>query len=119
MATATANRSVDMAKYYLTNKDIEILEESYTCKAGSIELIAVEDEVLTFIKVETNTSEDTGVRRRNYKAPSRDKMEAIAVDYLTSHPRPSGRIRFDVISIKMTGEMQCMLCHHRDALSSD
>lgn len=109
---------VEMANYYLKNNDFEILESNWKCESGKVDLIVREDDDLVFIEVKTRgMSSDSGLPEESVTSKKRSKYERIAINYLSKMPQPSGRVRFDVIAVKLTGEKQCLLRHHRDAFS--
>lgn len=107
----------DMACYYLGDKNISVLERNWKCESGEANIIAVEDDTLVFIEVKTRSSDYPGLPEYAITKTKRDRFERIAIAYLSEKERPSGRVRFDVIVIRMTGENQCMLRHHRDAFA--
>lgn len=108
----------DMACYYLKNNGAIILERNWRCKSGEADLIVEEGNTLAFVEVKTRSEGFPGLPEYAVTRQKRAKYERIATSYLTQNPRPSGRIRFDVIAIQMTGESQCMLRHHRDAYAT-
>ena len=109
----------DMACRYLEDNEIEILDRNWKCNSGEVDIVAEEDGVLVFVEAKTRGQGHPGLPEYAITADKRAKYENIAISYLTENQRPSGRVRFDVIAIQMTGPKQCMLRHHRDAFSSD
>jgi len=108
----------DLACRYLTSNEITILERNWKCKCGEADIIADEDDILVFIEVKTRSAGYLGLPEFAVTQQKRMRYEKIATSYLLQHQRPSGRVRFDVIAIQMTGEQQCLLRHHRDAFSA-
>ena len=105
----------DMACIYLSDNGLEILERNWKSKSGSAAIIATEDNDLVFIEVKTRPMSYSGLPEDTVTTAKRNRYEKIAIDYLVANQRPSSRIRFDIIAIKMTGDQQCLLRHHRDA----
>lgn len=108
----------DMACYYLSDKGITILERNWKCSRGEADIIAEEEGTLVFIEVKTRSEDYPGLPEYAVTKQKRARYENVAISYLSKNERPSGRVRFDVIAIRMTGENQCMLRHHRDAFAS-
>ena len=108
----------EMACRYLEDNDITILERNWKCKSGEADIIAEEDETLVFIEVKTRSAGYPGLPEYAVTKKKRARYEKIAISYLMGEARASGRVRFDVIAIQMTGEKQCLLRHHRDAFAS-
>lgn len=109
----------DMACHYLATNGIEVVERNWTCKCGEADIIAHEDDTLVFIEVKTRSEGFSGLPEYAVTKQKRMRYEKIATSYLEKNQRPSGRVRFDVIAIQMTGTQQCLLRHHRDAFSVD
>lgn len=109
----------DLASRYLLDKGIVILERNWKCSCGEADIIADEQGELVFIEVKTRSAGYPGLPEYAVNKQKRTRYEKIAISYLMQHQRPSGQVRFDVIAIQMTGELQCLLRHHRDAFLAD
>lgn len=108
----------EMACHYLNDNGIKILERNWECNSGMADIVALEGETLVFMTVITRPQGQSGLPEYPISADRRLQQEMIAISYLESHQRPSSRVRFDVIAVKMTGEQQCLLRHHRDAFGA-
>jgi len=127
MSTATAEstkstnelqeKANSFAKSFLEHSKIEIVEEGFKCKAGTVPFIALEDGELVFVQVKGIDQVDVGFPEENVTPDSRRTYERIAASYLSSYDGSSRHVRFDVISIILTGDGQAFLKHHRDAFS--
>jgi putative endonuclease len=104
------------AKQYLRSNGIEVIDESYSCDAGEIDIIFKDGNDLVFASVESSSS--LILPDETITDSHRVKLELIAVNYLVSHDMPSCRLRFDVLSITQVIDGKALLCHHRDALSA-
>jgi putative endonuclease len=108
--------AIRLARQYLKNHGLDILDESYTCRAGAIDLIYQEDDELVFATV--NLSQGLVMPDERLTENDRVRMEIAAVSYLAGHDFPSCRVRFDTLMIAQIDEDKAMLCHHRDAFST-
>jgi putative endonuclease len=108
----------DMAGIYLEDNGFEVIERNWSCAFGEADIIATEESTLVFIEVKTRSESYHGLPEYAVTAERRARYEKIAIAYLSDNRRPSGRVRFDVIAIKMTGPQQCVLRHHRDAFGA-
>lgn len=108
----------DFASLYLTGNGFSIIERNWKCNFGEADIIALEDDTLVFVEVKTRSQDFPGLPESAVTPQKRARYEKIAISYLGKHPRPSGRVRFDVIAINMTGSQQCLLRHHRDAFGA-
>jgi len=120
---STANKETgtigeNYACEYLKRQNITVLERNWRCQAGEADIIAYDDDTLVFIEVKTRRSIAAGFPEESVTRNRRRRYEAIAVYYLSQSNMPSCRVRFDVISIIITGEQQVFLKHHVDVFSS-
>ncbi|MDR2956595.1 MAG: YraN family protein [Coriobacteriales bacterium] len=104
----------EVAVKYLQHERIEILKRNWRCSSGEADIIAQEDDNLVFIEVKTRRSIETGFPEEAITKAKRHRYEIIAANYLSQAEHPSMRVRFDVISIIITGEQRAFLKHHRD-----
>jgi Holliday junction resolvase-like predicted endonuclease len=108
--------AIRIVRQFLENNGAGIIEESYTCEAGSIDLIYREDGEMVFATVDSLSG--LVMPDENLTENDRVRMEIAAASYLSSHDCPSARVRFDTLTIAQIGEGKAMLCHHRDAFST-
>jgi putative endonuclease len=73
---------------------------------------------LVFVEVKTRRTITTGFPEEAVTRAKRRRYEVIAAYYLSQEQRPSMRVRFDVISIVLTGTNQAFLKHYRDVFAS-
>lgn len=110
-------RGVEAAVKFLERKGYEILESPYTCKAGTADIVAVEDNALVFTEVKTRSNTDTGLPEEAIEQSKRKAAENIAISYLSDHEVADTLVRFDIISILVVGPDRAFLRHHRNAFS--
>lgn len=108
----------DFAANYLANEGFRILERNWRCKAGEADIIALDCDTLVFAEVKTRRTITTGFPEEAVTRAKRRRYEVIAAYYLSQEQRPSMRVRFDVISIVLTGTNQAFLKHYRDVFAS-
>jgi len=108
----------ELASVYLSENGFSIIERNWKCNSGEADIIANEEDTLVFIEVKTRSEAYPGLPEFAVTAERRARYEKIAISYLTKFKRPSGRVRFDVIAVRMTGGQQCLLRHHRDAFGA-
>ena len=93
-----------MAAKYLKDRNIKILETNYRCKFGEIDIIALDNDYLTFVEVKyrDNNHQGDASEAVDYK-----KMQTIS--RVSDHYRMQKRIgedspiRYDVIAINSNG----------------
>jgi len=111
------DKGEQFAGAYLEQAGITILERNWRCKAGEADIIAMEGPELVFVEVKTRRNFNAGFPEESVTAAKRHKYETIAAYYLSQSEAPSARVRFDVISILITGDNRAFLKHHRDVFA--
>ena len=106
------------AASYLQQEGYKVIERNWVCKAGEADIIAYDQDTLVFIEVKTRRTLTTGFPEEAVTRAKRRRYEIIAAYYLSQEQRPSMRVRFDVISIILTGTNQAFLKHYRDFFAS-
>ena len=110
------NRALGAAARYLEYKGYEILERNWPCDAGSIDIIARdEDDVLVFVDVQTGQGgfpDETGL------TVNRSLFEALALAYLAEYEVLDVAVRFDSICIVPVAEDRAFLRHQVNALGA-
>ncbi len=89
-----------IAQGYLEAIGYRIVECNYRCRMGEIDLIGLEDEILSFIEVKYRKSEEFGdpTLAVNYK--KRQTICRVASYFLLTHPVYRGmQCRFDIVAI--------------------
>jgi putative endonuclease len=109
------NRGEDIACTFLEGEGVKIIERNWRCQAGEADVIAREGEDLVFVEVKTRSSDAAGFPEDAVNRRKRQRYEKIAMEYLFTHNLPSARVRFDVMSLLLSGDGKAFLRYHRDA----
>lgn len=101
--------------HFLTKRGYKVLERDWKCKAGTSDIIARDDygETIVFAEVKANLDKfppDTITPKR------RERLEAIALSYLTEHEVSDVAVRFDILSLVAVGKDCALIRHHVNAL---
>ena len=95
------DKAEDVARNYLQQHGIKILESNFRCKAGEIDIIAVEAETLLFIEVKYRKNNTFGTPQEMVTTAKQRKIVTTAALYLQKHAKLANKAcRFDVISIQ-------------------
>lgn len=97
------NQGESLAVQFLRKNGAKIVEKSYRCKAGEIDIIARVKKQLCFIEVKTRNSELFGRPEESVDAKKQKQMAKTALWYLQSKKSKDTACRFDVISIQQNG----------------
>ena len=104
---------------YLENQGVRTLERNWHCPAGEADIIVQDCGDLVFVEVKTRSGYDFYFPEEAVTRAKRRRYESIAAHYLSQHNIASCHVRFDVISVIITGDNQAFLKHHRDAFCCD
>lgn len=109
------DRGTQAAVRYLEHKDYEILDQSWECPDGIIDIVALDDGVLCFIEVKINCDKKNGFPSEAVTAQKRARMESIAASYLMEHEYTDIVVRFDIISLVVLDDKRAFLRFHVNA----
>lgn len=114
MGKSIDERSHEAIRAYLRHRGIEVLEEGWAHGSDSINFIAMDDEELVFV--------DTATKRGGYdmpkEEPDQEHFERVAAAYLAeSEVEGLTSIRYDIVSLLVTGSEKALLRHHKNVLN--
>lgn len=116
-ASELGRRGEDAAAAYLERCGLTLLERNWRCKAGEIDIVAVDGDTLVLIEVKTRK----GIRRgtpEDAVTPSKQRRIArLAAAYLASAGDAECAVRFDVITLLVLAPDRALLRHHRAAFA--
>ena len=111
------------AARFLERRGYKILDTDWSCSAGEIDIVALEedstDSTLCFVEVKTRVGAENGFPHEAITEDKRDRMEKIACQYLLEYDDPEIPVRFDVISLVVLSESRAFLRHHTNAFGFD
>ena len=114
MGKSIDERSHEAIRAYLRHRGIEVLEESWAHGSGSIDFIAMDDEELVFVDAATKC----GGYDMPREEPDQERFERIAAAYLAeSEVEGLTSIRYDIVSLLVTGSEKALLRHHKNVLN--
>lgn len=106
----------DAAVRYLKSRGYEIVKRNWYCRFGGVEVIARDPEgTLCFIEVKTSGSVEMGMPSDDESAEKQARFERVATCYMmvSDDWDDNDSVRFDAISILVTGPHRAMLRHHK------
>ena len=86
------------AARFLIRKGLRLLEHSYRCRRGEIDLIMEDGDELAFVEVKLRRSDRYGAPAEYVTAVKRERLRAAASHYLQSH-KTEKQPRFDVVEV--------------------
>lgn len=112
-------RGEDAAARYLYMHGYDIVERNWECKAGEADIIARDGNSLVFVEVKTRASIEKGFPSEAVNSEKRDRYEKIALFYLRDFAEVDIPVRFDVVSIVVSGKDKALIRHHINAFAAD
>ncbi|MBE0605512.1 MAG: YraN family protein [Deltaproteobacteria bacterium] len=102
---AQGDAAEERACRHLDRSGLTIVERNYRTKAGEIDIVAREGDVLVFVEVRSREDADFGKPEESVTPAKRRRIVAAARRYLSDVPPSSWReARFDVIAIEGSGD---------------
>jgi putative endonuclease len=89
----------DLACAALERRGYAILERRYRTRAGEIDIVASDGDVLVFVEVKTRRSERYGHPAEAVTASKRRRVVLMATDYLARRRPHASACRFDVVAV--------------------
>ena len=90
-----------IAADYLRLKGYCIVERSFRCVSGEIDIIAKDKGVWVFVEVRTKSNDVYGSPLETIDQRKRHKVREVAGYYLAIHRIPDVPVRFDAIGIQL------------------
>lgn len=110
----------DVAVRHLTDAGLRILDRNWRCRAGELDIVAVEGDVLVFCEVKTRSSTMYGAPAEAVIRAKATRIRRLALAWLAAR-RESGQVdfwaelRFDVVSVLRQRRGAALVEHLRGA----
>lgn len=112
-------RGEDAAAAYLERVGMTVVDRNWRCKAGEVDLVALDGSEIVFIEVKTRKSTATGRPEEAVTPAKQRRYHRLAQAYLQQAGLDDVSVRFDVISLLVLAEDRALLRHHRSAFVTD
>ena len=101
-STSTGQRYEALAKDYLLQQGLKLLEQNYYSRFGEIDLIMLDQQVLCFVEVKFRKSNAFGGAVSAIPRSKQQKLVKTAQCYISSTPAIAKKpMRFDALIIQM------------------
>lgn len=108
-------RGEDAAAAYLERVGFTIVDRNWRCKAGEIDIVALDGETLVLCEVKTRKTVAKGTPEDAVTPTKQRRIVRLAEAYLQHAGIEPVLVRFDVVSILVLAEDRALLRHHRAA----
>ena len=102
------------AVHYLQGHDYVVLDTSWKCNFGEVDIVAIDNDCLTFIEVKSLKSLDGTIDsfpKFKVTDKKRTKYENIALAYLVTYDFADIPMRFDTIGLVLINNDRCVVKH--------
>jgi putative endonuclease len=108
-------RGEDAAAAYLERTGMTVVERNWRCRAGEVDLVALDGTSVVFVEVKTRKSTATGQPEEAVTPTKQRRYKRLAEAYLQQAGLSDVTVRFDVISLLVVADDRALLRHHRAA----
>lgn len=108
------NRGEDRAAAALSALGYRIVERNFRCRAGELDIVARDGDILVFVEVRTRADATTGSAAATVNEAKQARIARVAQIYLSMRSPTFDSCRFDVIGITADE-----LVHIQDAFRLD
>ena len=107
-------RGLNAAERYLKLMGYKVLDRSWECPAGEVDLVAKDGDVLVFVTVKTRTSIERGLPKESTGPDARARCEKVASYYLCGCRDLDYPVRFDEVSLLVVAEDRALVRHYQN-----
>jgi putative endonuclease len=83
----------------LADAGMRIIDRNWRCRAGEIDLVALDGTTVVFCEVKTRRGESFGTPVEAVRPAKVRRLRGLAARWLADHPDVRGEVRFDVIAV--------------------
>ncbi len=113
------NQGELIAERFLLKLGWYIVGRSYSTEFGELDLIAIDNRrTVVFVEVKTRSGLGKGSPEDAVDEEKQRRVAQMASSFIARHQLEKERIRFDVISILITGEKRPEIRHFRNAFDA-
>lgn len=97
-------RGEDLAEEFLRAQAFEIVARNFRCRAGEIDLVALDGRALVFVEVRSRRGERRGTGLESVTARKQAQVARVAQYFLAGRGWSEREARFDVIGIDFAAD---------------
>ena len=100
-----------LAERFLKKAGMDIVARNWRCKAGEIDLVALDGKTLVFVEVKARQSADRLSPEANVTRSKQKRLRTLARLYMRMKDVESLRCRFDVVAVVDDGDGEATIRH--------
>ena len=116
---ALARRGEAAAARYMGEHGMTVVDTNWRCRMGEIDIVALDGETLVICEVKTRSTVKLGMPEDAVTPAKRARLVRLAEAYVAwAHIAPID-LRFDVVTVIVTGTQRARIRHYRDAFGRE
>lgn len=108
-------RGEDAAVAFLERGGMTIVERNWRCKAGEIDIVALDGDTLVMCEVKTRRTAAKGTPEEAVTPSKQRRYAKLTAAYVQAAGIEPVEVRFDVITLLVIAEDRALLRHYRAA----
>jgi len=100
----TGNLGEQLACDFLKKHGYQIIETNFRCPEGEIDIVARDEDYLSFVEVRTKTSLRFGSPEESITRTKKDRLKAVAEHYRQIHDSLPSLWRIDFVAVELSHE---------------
>jgi len=97
-------RGEALAAEALRARGLRIVERNFRCRAGEIDLIALDGRTLVFVEVRSRRGDGAGTPLESVDGRKQARVARVARHYLAARGHRERDVRFDVVGVRFDAE---------------
>lgn len=89
-----------LARKHLESLGYHILETNLRSRLGELDIVAQRGDELVFFEVRTRRGEKMGLPQESIGPAKRERLVALAQEYIQAHPEHRGLCRIDLVAVQ-------------------
>ncbi len=100
---STGQRGEEIAQHFLEERGLKLVERNWRCRAGELDLVMLDGDVLVYVEVKTRRNRTAGAAEESVSPSKGEKLLATGEWYLAEHPAFADHLwRIDIVAVTMT-----------------
>jgi putative endonuclease len=100
----TGRRGEDVAAAYVTGLGYRVVVRNFRCRAGEIDLVALDAETIVFVEVRSRTGTGRGTPLESVDGRKQAQVGRVARHFLAARGWHERAARFDVVGVRLDAE---------------
>ena len=100
----TGRRGEDVAAAYVAGLGYRLVVRNFRCRAGEIDLVALDGDTIVFVEVRSRTGSGRGTPLESVDGRKQAQVGRVARYFLAAHGWHERSARFDVVGVRLDAD---------------